>query len=459
MNMKNKNIIMIIIITLLLCVVGGNEGFAQVPPPPAGGGNIPLDTCSNNPNGFFDYTKANQVSTMLQDVVTTIYADVNAVTGQLYLSFVNPAAAFFGIGSYFSVVAALMTLAVIFSAIAFMFGFISMTGWQVVSLLFRLGFVIWLISPSAAALAAAVPVNNANANVFLSTYSLQHLLYTFFMDVPNEMIEIMINIGKGTPNAPLTGNVAAPFLLLDNIIQVVFSPRMIVTVLASFGAGPYGPLMAAALGWSIFQLFMALLKATQIYVLALVIKSILIGLSPVFFPMMLFQRTRQIFQGWINQLVNFSLQPIFLFAFLAFFANLVASAARDLLPQEDVHVCYVKSGKQAATPFEMHNWRYMCCPAGGTCQPYEGKWTFEGPVNCPGGPKFPLNHINLIVFLLLTHIMKQLSTVSVAIAAELSQGMMRLNTIDSSFNQWFGKGANKSGFDPRQTPAAKPKGK
>jgi hypothetical protein len=442
MNIKIIKIINLMIIALLLYIGIFDTSFAQT--------SIPLNTCSNTPGGFFDYTKASQASTMLQDVITAIYADVNNITGKLYLSFVDPLAAFFGIGSYFSVVGALMAFAIIFSAIGFMFGFISLTGWQVVSLLFRLSFITWLISPSAAAIAQAIPNDDPNINIFLSTFSLQHLLYSFFMDVPNEMIGIMINIGKGTPNAAVSGNPADAFTLLDNIVQVVFSPRMIVTVIASFGAGPYGPLMAAALGWSIFQLFMALLKAIQVYVLALVIKSILIGLSPVFFPMMLFQRTRQIFQGWINQLVNFSLQPIFLFAFLAFFANLVASAARDLLPNDDVHVCYVKSGKQAATPFEVHNWKYMCCPNGGNCQPYEGKWTYQGYVTCPGGPVFPLNHINLIVFLLLTHIMKQLATVSVSIASELSQGMMPLNKLDSSFNQWFSGGSQqKSDHDHR----------
>ncbi len=439
-------------IALLLVICFNDASFAQN----AGGTNIPLDTCSNTPGGFFDYNKEGQATKMLQDVVTEIYADVNEVTGKLYSSFVSPQAAFFGIGSYMTVVTALMTLAIVFFAISFIFGFISLTGWQVISLLFRLGFVIWLISPESAVLAQAEPVNNGNMNVFLANFSLQHLLYVFFMDIPNEMIEIMINIGMGTPDAELTGDISRPFTLLDQIIQVVFSPRMIVTVIASFGAGPYGPLMAAALGWAIFSLFMCLLKAVQVYVLALVIKSILIGLSPVFFPMMLFQRTRQIFTGWINQLVNFSLQPILLFAFLAFFANLVESAAKDLLPEEDVHVCYVKSGKQAATPFEMHNWRYMCCPKGGKCQPYEGEHTYNGPVDCKGGPKFPMNHISLIVFLLLTHIMKQLATVAVGIAAEISQGMTKLTDMSSTVNQWFG-GAGGGG--QTKAPTAPPRKK
>lgn len=446
--MKNiQYYLRIVIITILLCCLNTTETFAKT--------NIPLDTCSNNPGGFFDYTQNGQASQMLQNIVTDIYADVSQVSGELYSAFVSPAAAFFGIGSYMTVIFALMSLSVIFFAISFMFGFTTLTGWQVVTMLIKLGFIIWLVSPSSAVLAQSQPTaNNGNMNTFMSLFSIQHLLYAFFIDIPNEMIEIMINIGRGQPNAPLTGNIGAPFQILDNIIQVVFSPRMIVTVIASFGAGPYGPMMALALGYAIFQLFMCLLKATQIYVLALVIKSILIGLSPVFFPMMLFQRTKQIFNGWINQLVNFSMQPIILFAFLAFFANLVASAARDLLPQDDVHVCYVKSGKQAATPFEMHNWRYMCC-ANGACEPYEGKWEYDGYVTCPGGPVFPLNHVDLIVFLLLTHIMKQLSTVAIAIAAELSQGLMRLNTIDSAINRWFNGGGNARQFDPRSIPGGR----
>jgi TrbL/VirB6 plasmid conjugal transfer protein len=440
MNKMKYYFTSLIILALISCLIP-EIGFAASLP-----SSIPLDTCSNNPGGFFDYTISGQASVMLQNIVADIYADVSVVSGRLFSAFVSPLAAFFGIGTYMTAVGGLMTLSVIFFAISIMFGFVTLTGWQVITLLIKLAFIVWLTSPTAAILAQVQPtavtydgagnVLTSNMNTALLLGSIQHLLYAFFIDIPNEIIEVMINIGRGTPTAPLTGSISAPFALLDNIIQVVFSPRMIVTIIASFGAGPYGPMMAAALGYAIFQLFMSLLKATQIFILALVIKSILIGLSPVFFPMMLFTRTKVLFNGWINQLVNFSMQPILLFAFLAFFANLVASAARDLLPADDVHVCYVKSGKQGATPFDVHSWRYMCC-TGGTCQPYEGKFESDGYVTCPGGPVFPLNHIDLIVFLLLTHIMKQLSSVAVVIAAELSQGLMRLNDIDSSVNKWF----------------------
>lgn len=415
------------------------------------GANVPLDTCTNTKGGFFDYNKDGEVQKMLQEVVEEIYKDVNKTAGQLYTSFVTPQAAFFGIGSYRQVIQGLLTMAVVFFAISFTFGFISLTGWQVVMLLFKMGFVLWVVSPSSAILAQAVPTNNNMANMLLGGFSIQHMLYVFFIDVPNEMIEIMINIGNGTPNAPVTGNVARPFQLLDQIVQVVFSPRMFVTIVGTFSTGPYGIMMAMALLWSVFQLFMCLLKAVQIYVLAIVMKAILIGLSPVFFPMILFSRTKQVFQGWINQLVNFSLQPILLFAFLAFFANLVASAARDMLPEDDVHMCYVKAGNQAATPFDYHGWKYMCCDAGGgNCQPYEGTWTQQGPVDCPGGPTFPMSVVNVIVFLLLTHIMKQLATVSVGIASELSSGLMNLGSIDNAVNRWFGTAGGPSHFDPKQ---------
>jgi hypothetical protein len=230
-----------------------------------------------------------------------------------------------------------------------------------------------------------------------------------------------------------------------------------VTIIAAGSTAPFGPLVALGLIWSVFSIFMALLRALQIYAISIIIKAVLLGLAPVFLPMMLFERTKQMFTGWLNQLINFTLQPILLFAFLAFFATLLASAAKDILPPDDVHVCYVRADNQAATPFETRNWRFMCCAkGGGNCELYEGKWTWQGGVDCPSGPIFPLNHINVLVFLLLTHIMIQLTSVATNIATELAQGGIDLSKQQSALNSWFG-GMGGGGSPRAPVPAPRPR--
>ncbi len=405
---------LILVITLLGLTAMPDMVMAQQPP-----ANM-LDNCTQSP--FFDYDNnpVNQAQDMLQEVIDEIDTAVQSASEDLFTAFTSD-------GNYPDIITAAFMLVLIFFAVSFMFGFVTLTLLQALIRLVKIGMIIWMMS--AAGLA------------FLDEYFVQ-----FFNEGGAWLINAMINIATtGAVGNPGT-SVSAPFAVLDEIIQIVFSPRMFVTIIAAVSTGPFGILVAGALVWSVFSIFMALLKALQIYAISIVIKAVLLGLMPVFLPMMLFERTKSFFMGWVNQLVNFTLQPILLFAFLAFFATLIASAARDILPPDDVHACYVKADNQAATPFDTHNWKFMCC-SGGACQPYEGKHTHEGPIECNGAPIFPVNHVNVLVFLLLTHIMKQLTTVATAIAAEISQGAMKLDQIPNAVNDWFagmGSGGAKS---------------
>ncbi len=395
-------------------VLQSNAGFASDALP-----SELLDNCTQS--NFFDYeNNKTQAQTLLQDIVNEIVVIVDNAIDRLYNAFVGDA-------NYQTAIYAAFMLMVIFFAVSFMFGFVTLTLFQGLVRLIKLGFVAWIASP-------------AGLNFMYS----EEGIITFFDSggacIIDAMIQISISGAVGTCN----NTIAAPFAVLDSIIQIVFSPRMAVTIIGTLETGPFGPVMFFGLIWAVFSVFMAILKALNIYVVSIVVKAVLYGLAPVFIPMMLFERTKSLFTNWLNQLINFTLQPILLFAFISFFAALLTSAARDILPPDDVHLCYVRAGNQAATPFEIHRWKYMCC-AGGTCQPYEGKWTQEGPINCPSAPIFPMNHVNILVFLLLTHIMRQLADVAVTIATELSQGVMKLNDFTGTVNSWFGSGGGGGG--------------
>jgi TrbL/VirB6 plasmid conjugal transfer protein len=407
---RHHIILLLVAVILSLAVNVGGASAANVP------SNL-LDNCTNS-SGFFDYDNnpVNQSQDMLQTVVDDISTSVTNASNFIFTAFTTDS-------GYQDAITAAFYLVAIFFAVSFMFGFETITLAQVVIRLVKIGLIIWLVSTTGL--------------LFLQDYFVR-----FFNQGGAWLINAMINIATtGAVGVPSTV-VSAPFAILDEIIRVVFSPRMFVTIIATLSTGPFGFIVAGALIWSVFSIFMGVLKALQVYAISIVMKAILLGMAPVFFPMILFGRTKSMFTGWINQLVNFTLQPIIMFAFLAFFATLVASAARDILPPDDVHVCYVKADNQASTPFDSRNWKFMCC-TGGTCTPYEGKWAFNGAINCPGAPTFPMNHINILVFLLLTHIMVQLVSVATSIAAEISQGSMDLGKMANPLSEWFG-GSSKT---------------
>ncbi len=403
-NLINFRFLILTIMAVLCLIIIPIDVFAQ--------DSNALDECTTDGFFSFDDNDITAGQSILQDAITEIANGVDTASQDLFSAFVND-------GAYSTIINAAFMLVVIFFAVSFMFGFVTMTLLQGVIRLVKIGLVLWIASP-------------AGYNELMEDYFIR-----FFNEGGTWLINAMINIAtQGFIGNPST-DIAAPFAVLDDIVRIVFSPRMIVTMIGTFATGPFGPIMGLALLWAIISVFIAVLKALQIYAISIVIKAVLLGLAPVFIPMILFERTKNMFMGWLNQLVNFTLQPILLFAFIAFFSTLLVSAAEDILPPDDHHLCYVKSNTQGGTPFDIKSWRYQCC-VGGNCFPYEGEWTWEGPTDCPTAPEFPLNHITLLTFLLLTHIMKELTSLAVTIAAELSQGVMKLDTIPNAINDYFG---------------------
>jgi TrbL/VirB6 plasmid conjugal transfer protein len=380
-----------------------------------------LDDCTSNNFFSFDDNDVTAAQSVLQDAITEISNAVDTASRDLFEAFVFD-------GAYRTIINAAFILVVIFFAVSFMFGFVTMTLMQGVIRLVKIGFVLWIASPT-------------GYTVLLEDYFIR-----FFNEGGTWLINAMINIStQGFIGTPST-DIAAPFAVLDEIIKITFSPRMIVTIIGTFATGPFGPVMGLAMLWAIISIFIAVLKALQIYAISIVIKAVLLGLAPVFIPMILFERTKSMFMGWINQLMNFTLQPILLFAFIAFFSSLIVSAAEDILPPDSAHLCYVKSNTQGGTPFDVKSWKFMCCNAeGGNCLPYEGAWTWKGAKDCPDAPLFPVDHITVLIFLLLTHMMKELTTLAVSVASELSQGMMKLDQIPNAVNDYFGGLAGKGG--------------
>src|SRR6185436_2324103 len=99
--------------------------------------------------------------------------------------------------------------------------------------------------------------------------------------------------------------------------------KMAVTLMAIFGTFPYGPIIGLILLMALGSFLKALMNALWVYLMSLVMKTLLFALAPIFIPCILFTRTRHLFDGWLNQIVNATLQPILLFAFFAFFAILI----------------------------------------------------------------------------------------------------------------------------------------
>lgn len=330
------------------------------------------------------------------------------------------------------IVYASLILMITFFAVAVMFGFVNLTLGQAMIRLIKIGLIVWILSP--------------DGWFFMEDYFIR-----FFNDGTIYLINAMVLIADtGSAAGASSLDATQAFSVLDGSIKMVFSPRMFVTAVAAFGTQPYGVAVGLALLYSIFEFVKAVMNALLIFALSIIVKALLFGLAPIFFVFILFDRTKQLFMGWLNQLINFSLQPILMFAFLAFFSIMIESSADRITRKEanepQTHVCYVHSRQQGTTPFSMQAWEFVCPGPSGEIEPYSGQRTARGAIECPNSPVFPISIVDILVFMLIVHIASSIMKVIPALASEMSQGITRL---DQAFDSMGGFGGGGGGGGQR----------
>ncbi|WP_265023549.1 TrbL/VirB6 family protein [Wolbachia endosymbiont (group A) of Epistrophe grossularia] len=125
----------------------------------------------------------------------------------------------------------------------------------------------------------------------------------FYLGAPLDGIGGKIGTGGVATLAVLLG--AAPVLLVaGSVIGIIFAGgQILIALVAIFMA---------------ILLMMVILWLCYVFILSLVALSVIIILSPLFIPMVLFQHTKGYFDGWVRELITYSLYPVILFAFLSF---------------------------------------------------------------------------------------------------------------------------------------------
>ena len=333
-------------------------------------------------------------------LLTSIYQYIKDIVGdstrRLYESFINN-------GAYISAVYGAITLMIIIFGVGFIIGVIQPSYSQVLVRLIKLGIIMALISPS--------------GWNFFSSY-----MVSFFNDTTDQLLRGVTAIGTGV--TPPAGS--SPFYQFDALAAFLIQPDTIVAILgATFSGGPYGLMMGGLMIFAFAGFLMLLIKALQIYAVSFVARSLLLGLAPIFFVFLLFEKTKQLFMNWINALVSLSLQPILLFTFLSFFMILLESASTDML---NTDFCWSEYRTREGTTNQQAFWR--AAPNG---QAITGQMDWQGTFDCIAKgegtcPEFPMNIIDMLTFIILVYIAKRFAEVIEKIANELSNAYISLDT-------------------------------
>lgn len=117
-------------------------------------------------------------------------------------------------------------------------------------------------------------------------------------------------------------NMAAPNILIYSAIMLIpsfFFPDTVVTkIINGIGSFIFGLMMTF-----IFMIFNVVLKAIYVFTSSFFSLSVLILLSPIILPLMFFERTKNVFDNWLEYIADNIFKPVLNFASLVIYVNLM----------------------------------------------------------------------------------------------------------------------------------------
>lgn len=370
-------------------------------------------------------------------VLTEIFDFIKDVTGEATR---NIFSAFTSNPNYTYAVRATFSLYIVMFGAMFLMGIVQATFGQVLQRLIRMGIIMALMDPT-------------GWDFFNST------VVAFFNDGSDDIIRAVMNIATGQPAG--ANQFASPFYRLDRIATFLINPDTLATLLGTATSGVYSMAMTGFLMLAFFGFMRLLITALQTYAIAFVVRSMLLGLAPIFFVFLLFERTKNLFTGWINLLVGFSLKPVLLFTFLSFMVVMIQSATVNMMG--GTKLCWVTTQEGEGINSQKANWRFVDERG----QPYLLDWGFNGNVQCQiegqpaneGCPQFPVKIIDVLTFFLLVWLAMRFADVIDTISNQLSSTFASLSAdtrLATFLNSSNAEGVGTAGGGVQQGAAGQP---
>ncbi len=200
------------------------------------------------------------------------------------------------------------------------------------------------------------------------------------------------------------------FMAMDRQTSTLLSMKGMVLISALFSSGgPTGFLFGALLAMMIFNYLLAVLTALKVFLVSMILRHLLYSVGAVFVTSLFFKQTKSLFTGWMEQIISFTLQPIFIFIFLGMFSSIIGGFAQNIYRSTGQdYICYRDAGDVAGVNIF-------------------SSWQFGKKGSGTGSAidkNLPLNLWVIISILLVTQLMKQMLTWSVNVAQRISGGLI-----------------------------------
>lgn len=320
---------------------------------------------------------------------------------------------------YTSALSAVILLMVVIYGTMIVFDLENLKPGVILLKMFKIGLVAWLASPS-------------GWELFSETMA------KFFFETMVQLVNLFLQGAAGitagaNPSLKDPSSLAEPLQSLGYPIAMLFSAKFGITLLGLFWLGGYGFVAALIMIWAGFNLLLTVFQALFVYIKCIVGLWFMFALAPIFFICLLFQRTSNLFTGWLNMVINFTLQPILMFAFLAFYIVMIVSSLNSLMQVEwckkELNLYFF------GLPFPVELWRPTIVN-GHKIDPY-WDWDLFGLSQNYTHLQFPLDLVDILFFLLSSYLAMQYGKFVPQLANQLSQGGVSVGVSAEEARQFF----------------------
>lgn len=162
-------------------------------------------------------------------------------------------------------------------------------------------------------------------------------------------------------------------------------PKSLIIITTAVFSSAWGiPIFVAGI-ISFIYLAMICIRIAHIYIIAFIAVVMLVYISPLIIPAVLFQYTKSIYNSWLNQLIGYLLQPVILFAFLtmmfAIMDRVVYDGNRNFYPDDSIVATNSQTSSSTATSSQTRD-----CPDPDTMGCIFEKATTGSTQQLPGRP-------------------------------------------------------------------------
>ena len=191
-------------------------------------------------------------------------------------------------------VSAILTLYIMFTAFSFLIGSLNITHTEIIIRVIKIAIVSALLT-------------SEHAWSFFYDY-----LFVYFVGGVMEVKNLIMEAGATGPGS-------------ISILGLMIAPQTMSKLFSLLFTDWLGFIYIILFLIALYFVLMIMLKATIIYLTALIAIGMIITMGPIFICFLLFDITKSLFENWLKQLISYAFQPILLFAGIAMISILIRS--------------------------------------------------------------------------------------------------------------------------------------